>query len=85
MNVAPSALSHVLTARRNTAAWLLIGAMTLVLVIGTGLRLAGTRGDLWLDEIWTLVLLQPISWVGQIFWGINNDNNHFLNSEQEST
>lgn len=52
----------------------------LILVIGLVLRLAGTRGDLWLDEIWTLELLKPVTSVGQIVWGINHDNNHLLNS-----
>jgi hypothetical protein len=49
-------------------------------VIGAALRLFGTHGDLWLDEIWTLVLLEPITSIGQILWGINHYNNHFLNS-----
>jgi hypothetical protein len=80
MNIAPSTLSHLLAARRPSAAWLLTAVMTVVIAIGSALRIAGTRGDLWFDEIWTLVLLQPIGWVGQVFWGINNDNNHFLNS-----
>src|SRR5262245_52224281 len=79
MNVAPITLSHVFAARRSSAVWLSSAALILI-AIGAGLRLAGTRGDLWLDEIWTLVLLQPIRWLGEIFWGINNDNNHFLNS-----
>jgi hypothetical protein len=55
-------------------------AAALIILVGVGLRLIGTRGDLWLDEIWTLVLLEPVTSVGQIIWGINNDNNHFLNS-----
>jgi hypothetical protein len=80
MNNAPLSLPHLPAARRDGAAWLIAGAMTLMIAIGAGLRLAGTRGDLWLDEIWTLALIEPISWVGEIFWGINNDNNHFLNS-----
>ncbi|HEX5211379.1 MAG TPA: glycosyltransferase family 39 protein [Pseudolabrys sp.] len=61
------------------AAWWAIAA-GLIVAIGVGLRLIGTRGDLWLDEIWTLVLLEPVTSIGQIIWGINHDNNHFLNS-----
>jgi hypothetical protein len=57
--------------------WIVAG---LILIIGVVLRLIGTRGDLWLDEIWTLVLLEPVTSIGQIIWGINHDNNHFLNS-----
>lgn len=55
-------------------------AAALILLIASALRLVGTRGDLWLDEIWTLVLLKPVTSVGQIIWGINHDNNHYLNS-----
>jgi len=55
-------------------------AAALILVVGIGLRLIGTHDDLWLDEIWTLHLLEPVTSVGQIIWGINHDNNHFLNS-----
>lgn len=52
----------------------------LILLVGLVLRLVGTHGDLWLDEIWTLDLLKPVTSVGQIVWGINHDNNHLLNS-----
>jgi len=55
-------------------------AAALILAGGVVLRLVGTHGDLWLDEIWTLELLKPITSVGQIVWGINHDNNHYLNS-----
>lgn len=51
-----------------------------ITVAGLVLRLLGARGDLWLDEIWSFVLLEPITSVDQIFWHINHDNNHFLNS-----
>lgn len=51
-----------------------------LLALGLGLRILGAQGDLWLDEVWTLVLLRPITSIGGIFWGINHDNNHILNS-----
>jgi hypothetical protein len=44
------------------------------------LRLLGARGDLWHDEIWSITLLSPLTSIDQIFWRINHDNNHFLNS-----
>ncbi|WFP60815.1 MULTISPECIES: hypothetical protein [unclassified Mesorhizobium] len=47
---------------------------------GLVLRLLGARGDLWLDEIWSLTLLKPLTSIDQIFWRVNHDNNHFLNS-----
>lgn len=50
------------------------------MVVGLALRLLTADNDLWLDEIWTLWLLGQIQSVGDIFWGISHDNNHFLNS-----
>ena len=47
---------------------------------GLLLRLFCARGDLWLDEIWSEQNLEKIHNVGEIFWGISQDNNHFLNS-----
>lgn len=44
------------------------------------LRVLCARGDLWLDEIWSLQNLEKIQNIGGIFWGISQDNNHFLNS-----
>lgn len=60
-----------------------VGSLLAILVIaaaGLVLRLLGARGDLWLDEIWTFALLEPLTSIDQIFWRINHDNNHFLNS-----
>ncbi|WP_421912930.1 hypothetical protein [Mesorhizobium sp.] len=33
-----------------------------------------------MDEIWSLELLRPLTSIDQIFWRVNHDNNHFLNS-----
>ncbi len=44
------------------------------------MRLAAARGDLWLDEIWSLQNLEKLHGVGDIFFGISQDNNHYLNS-----
>src|ERR1700757_4940490 len=60
-------------------AWRAIAVSGLV-VLGGILRLYGSRGDLWLDEILSLVLLEPVKSFGQIIWGINSENNHVLNS-----
>ncbi|MBZ9794491.1 hypothetical protein [Mesorhizobium sp. ES1-4] len=51
-----------------------------IAAIGLVLRLLGARGDLWLDEIWSFSLLEPLTSIDQIFWHVNHDNNHFLNS-----
>lgn len=60
--------------------WATSLAILLIVVVGLGLRVLGARGDLWLDEIWSLALLKPLTSIDQIFWRINHDNNHFLNS-----
>lgn len=49
-------------------------------VVGFVLRLLCARGDLWLDEIWSIQNLAHIHNIGEIFWGISQDNNHILNS-----
>jgi hypothetical protein len=49
-------------------------------IAGFVLRLFCARGDLWLDEIWSIQNLQHVANVGGIFWGISDDNNHILNS-----
>jgi hypothetical protein len=51
-----------------------------LMAAGFVLRLFAARGDLWLDEIWSIQNLQHIRNVGDIFWGISDDNNHLLNS-----
>ncbi len=55
-------------------------AAAAILLLALALRLIAARGDLWLDEIWTLTLLRPLTSPDQIFWKVNSDNNHFLNS-----
>jgi hypothetical protein len=50
------------------------------MLAGAALFVNGARGDLWLDEIWSLNLIEPVTSFGDILWGINHDNNHVLNS-----
>jgi hypothetical protein len=51
-----------------------------LLILGATLIGYGALGDLWLDEIWTFVLLKPVKSFGGIIWDIRHDNNHILNS-----
>jgi hypothetical protein len=44
------------------------------------LRLLCARGDLWLDEVWSLALLSSIESPLQIVTKLAHDNNHVLNS-----
>ena len=59
---------------------LVLGLVALAVLVGLGLRYLGARSDLWLDEVWSLRLVAPLAHVGEVFWGISHDNNHFLNS-----
>jgi hypothetical protein len=58
--------------------WLALTA--LLVAAGLALRLAAAAGDLWLDEIWSFELLQRAASPWGVFWRINHDNNHHLNS-----
>ncbi len=55
-------------------------AISAIALVGLTLRVLGARGNLWQDEIWSISLLGPLTSIDQIFWRINHDNNHFLNS-----
>ena len=48
--------------------------------LGFALRLWYAHWPLWVDEIWSLKNLAPISHFWQILWGISEDNNHYLYS-----
>ena len=65
-----------MTTKGINAKWIL----GLLVALGLALRVACARGDLWLDEIWTLKLVEPLRSGFEVFWNISNDNNHFLNS-----
>lgn len=54
-------------------AFSLIGAFALV-------RLAGMFGDLWLDEIWSVRMVEQLKSPWEIFTLLRHDNNHPLNS-----
>lgn len=47
---------------------------------GALLRLAAARGDLWLDEIWSLHFAAAARSPLEVFAEIHHDNNHYLNT-----
>lgn len=57
-----------------------VAAVAALTFAGFVLRLLCARGDLWLDEIWSLQNLAQIAHAGEVFYAISQDNNHFLNS-----
>jgi hypothetical protein len=54
--------------------------LAVLIALGVLLRVACARGDLWVDEIWTLELVAPLRDGFAVFRDISHDNNHFLNS-----
>ncbi len=54
------------------------GVLALVLALGLALRVAGSLGELWLDELWSLMVVTPMKSATQVFIGIHHDNNHYL-------
>jgi hypothetical protein len=73
MNATSARLTDAVTPKRL---WIPLGILAAVSV---GLRLAAMRGDLMLDEIWTLLILSGLDSGWEIF-SFNHDNNHVLNS-----
>jgi uncharacterized membrane protein len=55
-------------------------AFVILLVAAAAVRVALARGDLWLDEIWSLSLARHITRPWQVLTGIHHDNNHPLNT-----
>ena len=58
-------------------AWLLLAAL---LAISVWLRVQCSRGELWLDEIWTWDISHKLTWPGGLFYQLQEENNHYLNT-----
>lgn len=59
------------------AALVLVAA---AVAVAAWLRILEARGDLWLDEIWSLDLVSTVHSPFGVLWGLSHDNNHLLNS-----
>ena len=55
-------------------------ALVALTLLGAALRFYAAQGDLWLDEIWTLNLLERAHSFADVFIGLHHDNNHVANS-----
>lgn len=51
-----------------------------ILLASAALRIVPAFGDFWLDEIWTYYSVRSLSDAWQIFDGLHDSNNHYLNS-----
>ena len=71
----PGSVAH----KQSVPAWLIVlGVVSTIL--GAVLRIAGARGDLWLDEITSVRSLSGLQHPWQVFYLGVSDNTHFLNS-----
>jgi hypothetical protein len=57
-----------------------IWTMGCLCVLGFALRLWYAYWPLWVDEIWSLKNLVPLSHFWQVLWDVSQDNNHYLYS-----
>ncbi len=55
-------------------------ALATIILLGLALRLWNARGGLWVDEAWSAQFVAQDGSAWGIFWRINHDNNHYLNS-----
>jgi hypothetical protein len=60
--------------------WRIRWAILLALLLSSILIIAAARGDLWLDEIWSLAFARDAHSVTDIFVRFQHDNNHPLNT-----
>lgn len=58
----------------------LLWIIAALLVLGFGVRVAAVRGDLWLDEIWSIELAKEAGGPLGVFTALHHDNNHHLNT-----
>jgi hypothetical protein len=60
------------------AAWW--AAAVVIVAAGAALRFLAARGDLWLDEIWSLEQARVAGSIVGVFTRVHHDNNHHLNT-----
>ena len=54
--------------------------LTCLLSVAAWLRLLCCRGELWLDEVWTWDISHKLTWPGGLFYQLQEENNHYLNT-----
>ncbi len=52
-----------------------------ILIAAAGLlRWRASLGEFWLDEVWTWQISQKLTWPGGLFYQLQEENNHYLNT-----
>lgn len=56
--------------------------MGLAVLLGVAalLRVSCSFGELWLDEVWTWEISHKLTWFGGLFYQLQEENNHYLNT-----
>jgi hypothetical protein len=75
----PVGLAHPIGERKGAGAPWWTAAAAIVLA-GAVLRFLAARGDLWLDEIWSVELGRLAGSAVGVFTNLHHDNNHHLNT-----
>ncbi len=70
-------LIHMIKNSKNRSIWIAISS-TLILAITV--ICFSARGDLWLDEIWSIFMAELSTGPWDIFTRFQHDNNHFINT-----
>lgn len=60
--------------------WAAAAAVLGLALLGLAGRIVAARGELWVDEIWSLTLVAGLTSPDQVFWAVSHDNNHPLNA-----
>jgi hypothetical protein len=61
-------------------AWVFRSGLAAVALIAIAARVAAARGDLWLDEIWSIRFAELAGSAAGVFTRLHHDNNHHLNT-----
>ncbi len=54
--------------------------LAILLGIAALLRASCSLGELWLDEVWTWEISHKLTWPGGLFYQLQEENNHYLNT-----
>jgi hypothetical protein len=73
-------MAETLTPSTRNRSLLPLVLLGILIVLAAALRVIATHNDLWLDELISLRIANEVKSPWQIFSGIHDDNNHYLNT-----
>lgn len=54
--------------------------VTILVGVGAALRILCIGGEAWFDEVWTWDISHKLTWPGGLFYQLQSENNHYLNT-----